>query len=148
MSRAPFQILVLPFRRKAGNSIEFAIFQRGIGNYWQFISGGGQDDETPHETARREGFEEARISTESDYFALDTVNSIPVVGVTGEFTWGKDVFVIPEHTFAVEICNHTFVISTEHTEYRWVDYATATKLLKWDSNRNALWELKERLRRG
>ncbi|MBT3231321.1 MAG: NUDIX pyrophosphatase [Calditrichaeota bacterium] len=148
MSRAPLQILAIPFHRKQDDSLEYAIFKRSIGEFWQFISGGGEDDEKPIETARREGFEEAQIPPESNYSYLDTLNTIPVVGITGKFTWGEDVFVVPEHTFSVEIHDPNLTISDEHTEYRWVDYDTAVKMLKWDSNRNALWELRERLRRG
>jgi broad specificity phosphatase PhoE len=38
-------------------------------------------------------------------------------------------------------------LSREHTDYRWVAYAEAARLLRWDSNRTALWELNERLTR-
>ena len=148
MSRAPFQTLVLPFHYKPENSLEFAIFKRSNGGFWQFISGGGENSEKPIETAKREGLEEARIPTESAYFPLDTLNTIPVVGITSEFSWGEEIYVVPEHTFAVEIGNTDLTISDEHTEYRWVDYNTAMKLLLWDSNRNALWELVERINRN
>jgi hypothetical protein len=30
-------------------------------------------------------------------------------------------------------------------EFKWASYDEAVNLLKWDSNKNALWELKERL---
>ena len=36
-------------------------------------------------------------------------------------------------------------LSQEHTEYEWVDYKTALKRLRYDSNKTALWELNERL---
>jgi hypothetical protein len=38
-------------------------------------------------------------------------------------------------------------LSDEHTEYRRVVYEDATALLRWDSNKIALWELNERLQR-
>jgi hypothetical protein len=34
-----------------------------------------------------------------------------------------------------------------YTEFRWVSYGTAMRLLRSDSNRTALWELDLRLRR-
>ena len=38
-------------------------------------------------------------------------------------------------------------LSDEHPEYRWLKYDEAHKMLKWDSDRTALWELNERLKR-
>ncbi len=145
MSRAPFQVLVLPFRRCKGNRIEVAVFKRSDGAYWQFIAGGGEDNEIPLEAARREALEEAGISPDSMVIPLDSVSTIPVIGVTGAFTWGSDGFVIPEHTFGVEVNHSELNLSKEHTEYKWVGYQEALMMLKWDSNKNALWELHTRL---
>lgn len=38
------------------------------------------------------------------------------------------------------------MLSSEHKEYRWVEYDEAMRLLKYDSNKTALWELNERLK--
>ena len=145
MSRAPFQVLILPFRHGQDGRFQYAIFRRRDGNYWQFIAGGGENNEKPIESARREALEEAGISSESEYIILDSCNTVPVEGVTGEFTWGKDVYVIPEHTFGVKLDNHVIKLSGEHTEYKWVNYEDALVMLKWDSNKNALWELNARI---
>ena len=40
-----------------------------------------------------------------------------------------------------------FTLSDEHTEFTWGSYELALEMLKWDSNRNALWELNFRLLR-
>jgi len=53
---------------------------------------------------------------------------------------------IPEHCFAVDAGGSTITLSNEHTECRWLSYEQAFSLLKWDSNRTALWELNERLK--
>jgi dATP pyrophosphohydrolase len=53
--------------------------------------------------------------------------------------------VVPERCFAVDFGDKPVLLSEEHTEYAWLDYEQARKRLKWDSNRNALWELRERL---
>ncbi|MFW9970810.1 MAG: hypothetical protein ACFFDF_11490 [Candidatus Odinarchaeota archaeon] len=37
-------------------------------------------------------------------------------------------------------------ISSEHTEYKWVDFSDVKSMLKFDSNEIALWELHERLK--
>ena len=145
MSRAPFQVLVLPFRHGQGGYLEYAVFKRSDGEYWQFIAGGGENTEKPIESAKREAFEEAGISPKSRYIVLDSCNTVPVIGVTGEFTWGKDVYVIPEYAFGVEFDSDTIILSREHTEYRWVSYENAVAMLKWDSNKTALWELNARI---
>ncbi len=111
-------MLVLPFRHSQGGHLEYAIFKRRDGEYWQFIAGGGEDTEKPIESAKREIFEEAGISPKSRYIILDSCNTVPVEGVTGAFTWGKYVYVIPEYTFGVEFDNDTITLSKEHTEYR------------------------------
>ena len=145
MSRAPFQVLVLPFRHKRDGQLEYAVFRRREEGYWQFIAGGGENNEKPIETARREAFEEAGITPDSEYLTLDSCNTVPVEGVTGEFTWGKGVYVIPEYTFGVRHDSEAISLSREHTEYRWVSYKDVVAMLQWDSNKNALWELNARI---
>lgn len=44
--RAPFQVLVLPFR-KTTSGTEYALFRRSDSGDWQTIAGGGDDGETP-----------------------------------------------------------------------------------------------------
>ena len=143
-TRAPFQILVFPFIRTGQGPIEYAIFRRRDGEYWQGIAGGGENAETPLETARRETEEESGIAA-GEFMALSSMATVPVTAVTGEFTWGKGIYVLPEHAFGVRVQDKRIVLSGEHTEYRWVDYDTAVPMLKYDSNRNALWELNARL---
>jgi dATP pyrophosphohydrolase len=145
MSRAPFQVLVLPFRYNQDGQLEYAVFRRRDEGYWQLIAGGGEDDEKPIDTTRREAFEEAGIAPNSEYIILDSRNTVPVESVTGEFTWGKDVYVIPEYTFGVRPDSEAISLSREHTEYRWVSYEDAMVMLQWDSNKNALWELNARI---
>jgi len=38
--------------------------------------------------------------------------------------------------------------STMHSEYEWVDYETAMRRPRYDSNRTALWELDNKIRLG
>ena len=87
MARAPFQVLVFPWRRNDDGAFEYAIFKRSDDGNWQGLSGGGEDKEKPIVAARREANEEAGIPTEAneeagiptdaDYIELDTVASIP-----------------------------------------------------------------------
>ena len=59
--RAPFQVLAIPFRWTGGR-LEFCVFHRRRHDTWQFISGGGEDEETPLETVSREVKEESGLS--------------------------------------------------------------------------------------
>ena len=143
--RAPFQVLVFPYRF-VGDGIEYAIFKRADGVYWQAIAGGGKVGEAVIDAAKRESYEEAGIPVDSKYVLLESCNTVPVLGILDNFYWGKDVLVVPEYCFGVLVEDHRIVLSDEHVEYRWVKYDKAVKLLKWDSNKNALWELDYRLR--
>ncbi len=59
MSRAAFQVLVIPFRFDTNGETRYLLFKRADLDVWQWISGGGEDNEEPEQTARREAFEEA-----------------------------------------------------------------------------------------
>ena len=147
MSRAPFQVLVFPYRIMPNNGVLYAVFRGELstGAYWQGIAGGGENGESPLEAAKREAFEETGIKPHSEYIELDSYAMIPVVNVCG-FRWGKDVLVIPEYCFGVRVEDYHLQLSSEHTEFKWLDYESAGKILSWDSNKNALWELDYRVR--
>ena len=146
MSRAPFQVLVLPYRITDDGTIRYALLKREptTGGYWQGIAGGGEGNETPMEAATRESLEEAGIPSDSEFIQLDSCSMIPVVDVCG-FRWGDDVLVIPNYCFGVRVDSDMLLLSSEHTEYCWVSYDDAREMLHWDGNRTALWELNHRL---
>lgn len=142
--RAPYQVLIFPYI-KTENSIQYAIFHRSDYGYWQGIAGGGEDGETPIESAKREAFEEAGIIRECPYIKLDSVSSLTVEDVVGEFLWGEDIYVIKEFSFGVKVPAKNLKLSKEHLDYKWLCFEEAVTLLKWDSNKTALWELNKRL---
>lgn len=144
--RAQYQVLVFPYHIN-DKGIEYAIFHRSDYDCWQAISGGGEEGETILESARREANEEARISVDSDYIKLDTVNSIPAEEFSAHILWGEDVYVIPENCFGVEIKDKELILSHEHTEYKWLSYEEARSLSKWEGNKVALLELNKRLKK-
>ena len=143
-ARAPYQVLVFPYCRN-DKDIEFAIFHRSDADWWQAISGGGEDGETIIESAKREAWEEGGISKGSLYMKLDTVNSIPAEEFADSVHWGENVYVINENCYGVEIIDKQLRLSHEHTEYKWMNYNDAISCLKWDGNKIALWELNKRL---
>ena len=146
--RAPYQTLTILYK-KNNNKILYCIFYRNSHPIWQFISGGGEDNETPLETVIREIKEETSLIVDNRIIKqLDSRTTIPVLNVTGKYTWGPNVYVIPEYIFAIEINNCDIRLSKEHKEYKWVEYDEAIKKLRYDSNKTALWELNERLNKN
>jgi dATP pyrophosphohydrolase len=79
------------------------LFRREDAGYWQGVAGGGEVGESPWEAARREAFEEAGVGDGAEFVVLDARATMPVVAVTGEFTWGPEILVIPEYAFGVGI---------------------------------------------
>ena len=144
--RAPLQALVILYKKEK-DEILYGIGLRSTRNIWQFVAGGAEDKETPIEAAIRELSEETGINIkEEDLIVLDSKTTIPVVNVTGTYTWGKDVFVIPEYAFAVDATSFQIKLSNEHTEFKWLEYNKAMDILTYDSNKSALWELNEKLK--
>lgn len=117
---------------------------------WQFIAGGGEDEDgTPLVSARREAFEEAGISYRMRFTELETKCSIATECFKDARTvWGEDRFVITEHCFAVQVESEDISLSHEHRCFEWVDLPTAKERLRYDSNKVALWELDNMIRLG
>ena len=144
--RIPKQVLIIPYRN-IDDKIEYCVFKRKDMNAWQWIAGGAEDfDKNILESAKRELWEETGIK-DVQIQQLELICKIPVVNIVKDFVWGKDVFYAEEYAFAVNINNKQIKISAEHEEYKWVDYSEAKNLLKYDSNKSALWELDIKLKR-
>ena len=145
MNRAPYQVLVIPYN-KVENTIRYCVFERKHPMI-QFIAGGGEDVETPIEAAKRECFEESRIQSD-DFIKLMSLCYIPtcIFSENQRKAWGEETFVIPEYAFGVESKSTDVIISEEHIGYKWVTYEEAVSLLKWDSNKTALYELDCRIK--
>lgn len=142
--RAPYQILAIPYRIDS-DGLRYCVFHRVDPDMWQFIAGGGEDDETPKDAAKREIFEESGI-TASDIIELKTVCSIPTSIFTKEVlqSWAPDTYVVPEYSFGFE-CRDEIKLSHEHDDMVWLYYEDAKRKLTFDSNRTALHELNCRL---
>ncbi len=144
--RAPFQILAIPYRRRE-DELQYCVFHRADHDQWQFLSGGGEDAETPEEAARREIFEESGLAVRT-IIPLRSLCCIPANIFSERHTqhWPADTYVIPEYAFGFA-CEGEICLSGEHSECVWLGYAEARDRLKWDSNKTALYELNCRLRR-
>ena len=143
--REPFQILAVRYRF-IENEWCFCVFRREDSDIWQFIAGGGEDNEKTIQAALREIKEETGVTAEK-LTELKSVAFVPaeIVTETMRAHWDKSIFVIPEYSFAFE-CNADPTISHEHSEYQWLPYNDARKLLKWESNKVAMYEIMCRLR--
>ena len=143
--REPYQILAIPYRIVDGTPL-FCIFRRADGSYCQFIAGGGENGETPIEAAKRETIEEIGVKP-NNIKQLTCIAYVPaeVIAESRRQHWDKNTYVIPEYSFAFE-CDLEPLLSNEHTEYKWLTYDEARKLLKWDSNKVAMYEINCQLR--
>ncbi|MBR96790.1 MAG: NUDIX pyrophosphatase, partial [Euryarchaeota archaeon] len=93
---------------------------------------------------KRELFEETAL-VGVNWLQLDSTCTLPKTIFNDHMYWPKHLHVVPEYAFSVEVQGDP-LLSSEHSEYRWCDAIQAQKLLKYDSNRIALWELCERLK--
>lgn len=146
--RLPKQVLIIPYRIKDKN-VQFCIFKRKDLEFWQWISGGVEDfDENLYAAAKREIFEETGVDSNLELTQLECITKIPVVNIVKKFIWGNDIFYADEYSFSVKFDNIDIVLSDEHSLYSWMSFEEAKKLLKYDSNKSALWELNEKIKRG
>lgn len=144
--RQPHQILAFPYKKDKEGNYLFGIFCRiGVKERWQGIAGGVEEGETFLEACKREAFEEAGISRNAPVIELKSMCTIPVVNVTKNFLWGDTVYLIYEHCFGIDASSENITLSHEHTKMEWLTYTEAQNRLKWDSNKNALWELNWKL---
>lgn len=149
MSRQPKQVHVYLYRKNQ-RAYDYAIFQRRDNPlWWQGICGGVEGEETLEEAAVRETYEEAGIAEELPLYQLETMSYLPVsiFNVNTQKRWGRDVVVVPMYFFAAPFSGEIH-LSLEHTEVRWLDYASAQKLVFFHDQQTALFELNERLLRG
>ena len=148
MARAPFQVLII-LHQKDNETIRYCVFERTQPkNQIQFVAGGGEDKETPMEAAARELWEETGV-TRAAFLPLKSLCHIPtnIFSIEQRKIWGKEIYVIPEYSFGAEVEATTdIILSNEHIGFRWVTYEEAQAVLKWDSNRTALYELDSILR--
>lgn len=149
MARQPKQIHVFLYRQ-AKLGYEYAIFQRAdMLECWQGVCGGLEDEETPEEGARRELLEEAGIRDRLPLHRLESISYIPseIFLEEDKLRWGKDTVVIPMYYYAMP-ADQEIILSEEHCCVEWLEYEDAMKRLYFETQKTALYELNERLKRN
>lgn len=149
--RSPLNVLVLPFRGTPAGGFEYAVFRRADGDEacWQAVAGGVEVGETPRAAAERELTEETGLRSARRWIPLDAHATVPARIFRDLPSWGPEVLVVRELTFAAEVAAEEVIrLSNEHDAFEWLGYAQARDRLRWDRNRTALWELHTRLSEG
>lgn len=145
--RQPHQILAFPYKKNKNDEYVYAIFKRSNKNeIWQGIAGGVEEGETYLEACKRELGEEAGISSNAKITPLESTCTIPSINITKDFLYKLDTYLVYEHSYGVDATNEDIKLSHEHTIYKWLTYEEAIKLLTYDSNKTALWELDMKLK--
>jgi len=75
--RAPFQVLVFPYKQQDETVLFLICLRRDLG-FWQPISGGGEDTETSLEAAKRELNEETALLGKN-WLQLDSMCTLPKI---------------------------------------------------------------------
>lgn len=118
--------------RKHNNEIEFLLLKRSesenYGGIWQMVTGSIDENEKAFDTAIREIKEETGL-TPQKLWVVPNVNSF--------YSPDKDqLIMIP--VFAALVNNDSVVISSEHSEFQWVDKEKAKSLLAWNGQRKSV----------
>lgn len=142
-SRQPIQVLVIPYRL-ASAGLEILALRRRDVKVWQFVAGGAHEGESLAQAALRESQEElGSVLATSRLMPLETQGTIPRYHFSA--SWPDSILVIPEHAFAVNCEGLELSPTQEHDLHQWLRPELAWSLLRFDSNRTALWELCQRL---
>jgi dATP pyrophosphohydrolase len=133
----PFCVLVIPYAPDAFVDVAYAVFRGRAGRgCWHPVTGRGARDETPLQAARRHALQQAGIPGDADYVVLDSRATIPVESCAGACG-------LPEYAFAVRVEPAELRVPGEQ-EHCWVSYEVAEGLVRRESERDALWELRRR----
>jgi dATP pyrophosphohydrolase len=138
---------VFPFRI-AAQGPRYAVFKRSDDGNWQGVAGGVEVGEDLVTAARREAEEEAGITDHHPIYKLDMISGVGKEGFAASSHWPESLYIVSKHFFAMDVSADTsqLTISAEHDEFRWASYAEAHQALRYDDDKNALWELDARLR--
>jgi dihydroneopterin triphosphate diphosphatase len=132
------QVLCVVFR---GNKILLLKRKKSLGGFWQPVCGKMERfDASATEAVLRECREEIGLEIEQIKELYENVYSYEInkhyltnkrMPKRTEFVFGAEVV----KQFRLDISNN---YDKEHTEFKWVSFNTALKMLKWDENKTAV----------
>jgi dATP pyrophosphohydrolase len=119
--------------RESGIDIEFLLLRRANNErypgIWQMVTGSVNENEKAFTAALREILEETGLVPQK-LWVVPNVNSF--------YSPEKDkVIMIPVFAALVSSASEV-IISSEHSEYKWVTKEEAKKLLAWNGQRNSV----------
>ena len=134
--KRPESVLVLVYTR-AGEVL--LLRRRQPDDFWQSVTGSLEWDETPVQAARRELFEETGLAVDTDLIDCTTTNRFPILPGWGA-RYAPDLTHNLEHVFRIAFAERPVIRldPAEHTEYRWLDRASAATLATSYTNRDAI----------
>ena len=141
-TRLPFRVLIIPYRRLRVVP-EYLISKKAGTHCWQSVVGSGENQESPMEAAKR-CFETLTQMKGTNWIQLDTQTMLPKTFFKGHENWKQVAHVIPQYCFAVETQGEPQ--PNIHHIFRWCSGSAAEKLLSYDSNKVAIWEIEAALR--
>lgn len=137
--RSLFHVLVIPYALDAFPQMAYAVVRSraAADDGWHGVTGAGDRGETPVQAARRHARQLAGVPDTAAYVALDSRTTIRVERCDA-------VLELPEYAFAARVDPGDVRAPEEH-ELCWVSYQVAQGLLAREAERNALWELRQRI---
>lgn len=119
--------------RKNLNELEFLLLKRADHeNYpgiWQMVTGSINENELAYVTALREIKEETGLNPDK-LWIVPNVNSF--------YSPEKDVIIMIPVFVALVSNNVEVIMSSEHSEYKWVKKDEAKKMLSWNGQRTSV----------
>ena len=135
----PFTALVCLFRTCPIRGREHLVLLRSLasGGFWQGVTGTSEEGETPLQTASREVREETGLEPLSiKELGFSHTFSLPP-SLAYKFAPGtreiKETCFMGEVPFGANV-----LLSSEHSEFRWLPFEEALALIHWETNRHAV----------
>jgi len=119
--------------RIINSKMEFLILERAPNKFyhgiWQMVTGKIEKGEKAYETAIREVTEETKLKIEK-LWVVPNVN-------TFYSSEENSIYNVP--VFAVKVNNKSVVkVSSEHSQYKWVDFIEAEESFAWEGQKKSL----------